>query len=264
MDQPAAIILAAGKGTRMPGDLPKVVHDVAGAPMVRWVADACLDAGCSFVSVVVGYKQELVRSIFEKDAEHGFVRFCVQDEQLGTGHATQAAAEHFEGFDGPVLLLAGDGPLVRFQTLARLIELHGASGAAATLATTTIDDPTGYGRIVRGADGRFARIVEQKNATPEELAIREVNPSIWCFDAKALFRTLRKVRRNETTGEYYVTDVPALMLEEGLRVEIMDGVPAEEALSVNTPAQREEVEAILLSRLGAGSGAARIDGERGA
>lgn len=247
----AAIILSAGKGTRMPGDLPKVAHEVAGAPMARWVVDACRDAGCERIVLVVGYKQEIVRSMFEREAREGVVTFAVQGEQLGTGHATAAAEDALRGYDGPVIVLAGDGPLVRAQTLALLVDLHARTKAAATLATATIADPTGYGRIIRDGAGRFARIVEEKNASALERAIREVYPSICCFDARTLFATLRDVRRDELTGEYYLTDAPRLVVERGGRVELLANVPPEEALSVNTPAQRDEVDAMLRERLGA-------------
>ncbi|GJM19599.1 MAG: hypothetical protein DHS20C14_18120 [Phycisphaeraceae bacterium] len=243
----AAIILAAGKGTRMNSDLPKVVHPVGGRAMVCAVVDACLDAGCSRIVVVVGYKQELVR---EALAAYGdTVEFAVQGEQLGTGHAVRCAEDAFkEADDSDVFVLCGDGPLIRSETLATLLATHRGTSAAATVATSVIDDPDGYGRVVRDASGAFERIVEQKNATPDELKINEINPSYYCFDAGALFETLRRVERNPETGEYYVTDVPAMLREGGQRVEVLDAVPAEDVLSINTPEHLATVDRIFRSR----------------
>lgn len=249
MTSSAAIILAAGKGTRMQSDLPKVAHEVAGAPMVRWVADACESAGCGRLVVVVGHRQEVVRAIFE-GAESGEQRieFAVQDRQLGTGHAVMCAQPLLHGFTGDVLVLAGDGPLIRPGTLTTLMDLRRRTGAACAMATAVLDDPSGYGRIVRGAGGAFEAIVEEKNATPAQKAVREVNPSIYCFEAPALFDALADVQRNEVSGEYYITDVPGLLLARGRRVEVVDALPSQDVLSINTPEQLEEVDGILRRR----------------
>lgn len=233
----------------MKSDLPKVCHEVGGRPMVCAVVDACIEGGCGRVVVVVGFRQELVR---EALSGYDQVEFVVQDEQLGTGHAVMCADDAFEGVEGDVFVLAGDGPLIRAQTLRTLLDRHRSSGAKAALATSVIDDPTGYGRIVRDGDGAFVGIVEQKNATDEQLAIREVNPSYYCFDAPALFETLGRVGRNETTGEYYITDVPSLMLADGAVVEVIDAVPPEDVLSINTLDQLAEVDRIFRERAGAG------------
>lgn len=245
----SAIILAAGKGTRMAGDLPKVAHEVADAPMVRWVVEACRQAGASRVVLVVGYRQEIVRAIFAGDRE---IEFAVQERQLGTGHAVASAAALFEGQGGDVLVLAGDGPLVTHDTLSSLVRLHRERGAACSLATTSLEDPHGYGRIVRGRSGRFERIVEEKNATAEQRAIREVYPSICVFRVSALFDALRRLPRDGVTGEYYITHVPEMISSEGGRVELMPGVAADEAMGVNTPAQLKVVDEALRRRLEAG------------
>lgn len=231
----------------MPGDLPKVVHAVAGEPMVRWVVRACHEAGVEQCVLVVGYKQQLVRDAV---ADLPGVRFVEQREQLGTGHATRMAAPLFEGRRRDVFVLAGDGPLIRAQTLGRLLATHRRDRAAATLATAVIEDPTGYGRIVRDGAGRFKAIVEQKDASPEELAIREVNPSYYCFASDRLFEALTKVGNANAQGEYYLTDVPALLLREGHPVAVEAAVPPEDVLSINTPQQLAEVDAILRARLG--------------
>lgn len=249
---PSAIILAAGKGTRMKSDLPKVVHPVGGSAMVCAVVEACRDAGCARIIVIVGYKQELVRSAL---AQHA-VEFAVQDEQLGTGHAVRCC--------GPVLgadrydasletfVLCGDGPLIRAETLRTMLAHHRSTGATATLATSVIDDPSGYGRVVRDAAGRFCGIVEQKNATPEQLKLREINPSYYCFQSKALFDALERVERNPASGEYYVTDVPTILMGRGDRVELLSAVPPEDVLSINTPEDLAKVDAIYRSRAKAG------------
>ncbi len=251
----SAIILAAGKGTRMKSDLPKVVHEVGGRPMVCAVVDACLAAGCSRIVVVVGYKQELVRAALSSYGS--CVEFVVQDEQLGTGHAVMCAAPAFAAQSASpghtTFVLAGDGPLIRAQTLRKVLERHRSSHAAATMATSVIDDPTGYGRIKRDASGKFMRIVEQKNCSPEELAIREVNPSYYCFDVSALFAALKDVKRNPVSNEYYITDVPELLLAERRGVEVIDAVPPEDILSINTLDELARVDAIYRARSGQAS-----------
>ena len=253
---PKAVILAAGKGTRMKSDLPKVCHPVGGRAMVCAVVDACLDAGCDEIVVVVGYQQEKVREALSDYADS--VSFAVQDEQLGTGHAVMSSDDQLRAFAEqdpatPVFVLCGDGPLIRAQTLARMLEVHATpidgKIPAATLATSVLDDASGYGRIVRDAAGRFERIVEQKNATASELEIREVNPSYYCFGANALRTALAKVTRNELTGEYYITDAPALLMDEGERVAVIAEVPAEDVLSINTPEHLAEVDRLFRSRV---------------
>ncbi len=242
--QPAAIILAAGKGTRMDSDLPKVCHEVGGRAMVCAVVDACRAAGCGRIVVVVGYKQELVReALREFDVE-----FAVQDEQLGTGHAVLCAKDALAGFGGDVFVLCGDGPLIHASTLETVLTRHRSQGAQGTLATSVIENPDGYGRIVRNGSGGFVSIVEQKDATPEQLAIREVNPSYYCFDAGSLFDALARVERNEGSGEYYVTDVPKILLGDGGRVEVIDAVPPEDVLSINTGEDLREVDRIFRNR----------------
>lgn len=250
----SAVILAAGKGTRMKSDLPKVAHPCAGRAIVEWVVDACAQAGCRRVIVVVGYQQEVVRRILGR-AHAGWpeIEYAVQEEQHGTGHAVMCAEPLLlrEASDPAhsSFVLAGDGPLIRAETLRTLLRRHEETGASATLATSVIDDPSGYGRIVRDASGRFTGIVEQKNATPEQLAVREVNPSYYCFKTGDMLGALRRVERNQVSGEYYITDVPSLLMSEGKRVEVIDAVPPEDVLSINTPDQLAEVERVLEARL---------------
>ncbi len=240
----AAVILAAGKGTRMQSDLPKVCHTVASVPMVRIVHDVCRQAACDPIVAVVGYKQDLVRKALDGTE----ARFAIQDEQLGTGHAVACTADILADFPGDILILCGDGPLIRAQTLRTLVQRHRQTDAACTLATSVIDDPTGYGRIVRDDTGAFVGIVEQKNATPEQLEIREVNPSYYCFRAADLFEFLPRLTRNDRSGEYYITDLPALLMEASRRVEVIDAVAPEDVLSINTPEDLRRVERVYLAR----------------
>lgn len=257
----SAIILAAGMGKRMKSDLPKVLHQVGepARPMVQAVVDACREAGCGRIVLVVGHRQELVRDAVkgQRVEDGGDIEFAVQAEQLGTGHAVRSAEGLFKkeiaagvGKGGSCFVLAGDGPLIRAETLRQLLDLHEHHDSLATLATSVIPDPSGYGRIARDSAGKFVGIVEQKDCSPEQLKIHEVNPSYYCFDTSALFKTLERVERNEASGEYYVTDVPGMLLAEGKRVEVVAAVPPEDILSVNTPEQLAEVDRIYRSRHG--------------
>jgi bifunctional UDP-N-acetylglucosamine pyrophosphorylase/glucosamine-1-phosphate N-acetyltransferase len=252
---PSAVILAAGKGKRMNSDLPKVLHEVGNRPMVAWVVDACREAGADRIIVVVGHGGQLVRDALTRDAvqreaDLASLHFVEQTQQLGTGHAAQMAAPLFaEQPPCDTFVLAGDGPLIRGKTLARLLELHRRRGAAATLATAVIDDPSGYGRIVRDAAGEFSAIVEQKDATPLQLAIKEVNPSYYCFRSDALFAALGDVNNRNAAGEYYLTDVPAILKRAGQVVSVVDAVPPEDVLSINTPQQLSMVDTVLRRRL---------------
>ena len=256
-----AVILAAGKGTRMNSDLPKVMHPVMGRPMVHWVVDAARAAGATKVVLVIGHGADLVRDYFAKQADlAGKVEFALQEKQLGTGHAVMMAKPNLEAAaaGSDAFVLCGDGPLIRPETLATLLSLHRSEKAAATLATSVIADPKGYGRIVRDAAGKLAKIVEQKDASEAERAIREINPSYYCFRADDLFHALSRVGNKNASGEYYLTDVFELLRNDGRTVAAVDAVPPEDVLSVNDPAQLAEVDAILRRRhASSATGAAR-------
>ena len=243
----AAIILAAGQGKRMNSDLPKVAHVVAGQAMVRWVVEAVRAVGAGPIVLVVGHGSNIIRDLFADD--HDDLLFVEQSEQLGTGHATACAEQALEEFPGDVFVLASDGPLIRPSTLRGMQTLHRSSNAAATLATSIIDDPTGYGRIVRDEQGRFERIVEHRNASDALRTIREIYPSYACFDVETMFAALRDLPRDELSGEYYLTDIPEMLRRQGRNVEVTDSVPPEDVLSINTSAQLADVEAILSARL---------------
>ena len=241
-----AIILAAGKGERMGSDLPKVMHPVAGKPIVEWVIAACREVGVAEITVVVGYGGDIVRDALANTPNITFVH---QAEQLGTGHAVDMARACFAASpDATTFVLCGDGPLIRASTLQALLDTHTQTNAAGTLATAVIPNPKGYGRIVRSEAGAFERIVEHKDATEEQRSIPEVNPSYYCFNAGHLFGQLARISNDNAGGEYYLTDVFQLMLDANQHVGVVDAVPPEDVLSINTMSDLEEVERYLLAR----------------
>jgi len=244
---PDAIILAAGKGVRMGSDLPKVLHPVAGQPMIHWVIKACLQAGVNRCTIVVGYRGDQVRQAVD-NLDH--CNFVDQDQQLGTAHAVQMAQPVFTAMaPRDVFVLAGDGPLIRPQTLSRLLDTHRTTNAAVTLATASLQDPKGYGRVIRSLDGSFQEIVEQKDATPEQLQIREINPSYYCFRSDLLFDALAKVSNTNAQGEFYLTDTPAVLKQDGHTVTLVEAVPPQDVLGVNNPQELAKADQILRSRV---------------
>jgi UDP-N-acetylglucosamine diphosphorylase/glucosamine-1-phosphate N-acetyltransferase len=242
-----AIILAAGKGTRMQSDLPKVLHPVADRPMVEWVMDACRHAGCDRLILVVGHKKEVVQqAVAERSAD---VTWVTQQPQLGTGHAVMVCRQQLEDLEGPVLVVAGDGPLIRPETLEELMDTHQAASAAVTLATSILPEPGAYGRIVRDADDNLVGIVEYLEASDTQKQIREVNVSIYCFDAAALRGVLGKLNNNNAKGEYYITDALGLLRDEGKKLAAVAAVPPEDTKSINTLEELAEVDQIMRDRL---------------
>ncbi|MBN1826205.1 MAG: NTP transferase domain-containing protein [Candidatus Eisenbacteria bacterium] len=214
MTERAAVVLAAGEGTRMKSSLPKVLHDLEGKPLLAWVLDAVVDAGFERTIVVVGHGGDRVR----EEMAGRDVEFVWQRERKGTGHAVMQAMPSLEGFEGTVAVLSGDVPLVRAATMRAMAERHEGEGAAATLVTVRVEDPTGYGRIVRDGAGRVARIVEQKDADEGERRIDEINAGTYCFRAAPLFETLPKLGADNAGGEYYLTDTIGAFVERGLPV----------------------------------------------
>jgi bifunctional UDP-N-acetylglucosamine pyrophosphorylase/glucosamine-1-phosphate N-acetyltransferase len=241
----AGIILAAGKGTRMKSDLPKALHEVAGLPMVRLIADAVRAAGVERPIVVVGHRGDLVRASLG-DAQFEFVE---QADQKGTGHAAMMAMPLLAGFDGPVLVVPGDAPLITSETLARLVEDMGSQSAQAAMATFVTVEPQGYGRIVRGADGSVEAIVEDRDATPEQRKILEVNPAVYCFQAGALRETLPTLRNDNSQGEYYLTDVVSAIRQSGGKVYATVFDDPDEFMGVNDRWQLAEASRVMRLRL---------------
>lgn len=242
VSDPVAIILAAGKGTRMKSELPKVMHLACGRPMIEYVLDAARAAGVKRLVVVVGHKAEFVR---ESLANHRDVEFALQAEQKGTGHAVMMCAEQLADHDGPVLVLAGDTPLLQGDSLAALLAELRDQHAAGVIGTAITENNMGLGRIVRSESGEFLRIVEQKDATPAEAAIREINTGCYAFDSRRLFQALTHIRPNNSQAEYYLTDVPAILNAQSQRVLAVPKLTIAEALGVNTPEQLAEVERAL-------------------
>ncbi len=241
-----AIILAAGKGTRMKSDLPKVLHEVCGRPMLGYVIDCCRQAGCQRLLVVIGHMADMVRSTFADDARD--IVWVEQKEQLGTGHAVMVCREDLARLSGPVLVVAGDGPLIRPAALKELVRTHSSTGAPATLATSILPDPGRYGRVLCGPSGDLTGIVEYLEADHKQRTIKEVNVSLYCFDAAVLLGVLDGLTDNNAKGEYYLTDAIALLREQGAQLATAP-VPPEDVLSINTVEQLEQVSAIMQRRL---------------
>jgi UDP-N-acetylglucosamine diphosphorylase/glucosamine-1-phosphate N-acetyltransferase len=241
-----AIILAAGKGTRMESDLPKVLHEVCGRPMLAYVLDACREAGCERMLVVIGYRADLVREAFA--GAGGDVTWVEQREQLGTGHAVMVCRDSLRAMRGAVLVVAGDGPLIRGETLRELLRVHGETGAACTLATSILPDPARYGRIIRDDDGEVEGIVEFLDADQRQRDVREVNVSLYCFDAPDLCGVLDDLDNDNAKGEYYLTDAVALLKARGRRLAAVPAVPPADVLSVNTDKELEQVSELMAAR----------------
>jgi UDP-N-acetylglucosamine diphosphorylase/glucosamine-1-phosphate N-acetyltransferase len=240
MREPLAIILAAGKGKRMGSDLPKVLVPVCGRPMIRYVIDAVRAAGVGRILIVVGYMAALVK---KELADQPDLKFIVQSEQLGTGHAVKMCEEILEQHEGTVLILAGDSPMVQVSSLRSLLGEFAARRRACLLGTGKKENPRGLGRIVRDAKGAFAAIVEEKDATPEQRKITEVNLSTYVFRPDALLSSLKRLKSNNVQGEYYLTDCPGVLKAEGQRVDALCVLQPIEALSINTKEELALVEA---------------------
>ena len=240
MPEPLAIILAAGQGKRMASELPKVLVPVSGRPMIRYVIDAVRAAGVKQMLIVVGYRADLV--LRELQGEPG-IEFAVQSEQLGTGHAVMMCRERLEMQDGPVLILAGDSPMAQSSSLAALLAEFKSHRPACLLGTGRKPDPTGLGRIIRNTSGEFTGIIEERDATPAEREITEVNLSTYVFRPAALLAALDQLTANNVQEEYYLTDCPGVLKKAGERIDALCVLKPCEALSINTPEELAIVEA---------------------
>ncbi len=243
MNQLGALILAAGKGTRMKSALPKVLHKVSGKAMVERVLDTVEELGVSRKVVIIGFGGEAVQSYLGSRCE-----FVVQEEQNGTGHAVKQAQPVLGSHKGIILLLCGDTPLVTKASLEALLEEHKQSGAAATILTAHMPDPTGYGRIIRDNQHNVVRIVEQKDGKPEELVVQEVNTGMYVFDSAKLWPCLDQLSDDNAQGELYITDVVSILVNGGDKVSAYMTTDFEESLGVNSRAQLAEAEQILRRR----------------
>ncbi|MFM7057205.1 MAG: NTP transferase domain-containing protein [Planctomycetota bacterium] len=238
MSSTIAVVLAAGRSTRMKSDVPKVLHPVCGRPMIEYVLDAAREAGAGRLVVVVGHRSDLVRAAL---SSHPDVVFAEQTEQKGTGHAVMMCESALATHTGAVLILAGDTPLLRGASLKALLDRREELRAACVIGTARTENNEGLGRIVRDERGSFQRIVEQKDATPDERRITEINTGCYAFSTPLLLESLRSLRPNNSQGEYYLTDCPRVLMDTGVTVEATCSLTLEEALGVNTRAQLAEV-----------------------
>ena len=226
----AVIVMAAGKGTRMKSDLPKVLHEINGKPLLLHVLETANELKPQRVVVVLGHGRALVEQVIENTG----VDVAIQDPPMGTGHAVMQAEMALTGFNGDVLILSGDVPLLTADSLKRLTDYHRAKQAAITVASTRAPNPFGYGRIVRNEAGEFLRIVEHKDASDAELAIDEINSGIYCVRCRPLFSALHRTSNNNAKGEYYLTDIISILREDGERVEAVEIADFNEVQGINT------------------------------
>lgn len=238
----AAVIMAAGKGTRMKSKLPKVMHTLAGKPMLQHVLDCVRSVQIQRSLVILGHGREQIEPILSGQAE-----VVVQEQQLGTGHAIMQAIPHCHEVDH-IIVLSGDQPLIQPETIKRLIEVHIENNACATLLTASFENPFGLGRIVKEGD-KFSRVVEEKDATDEERQIKEINTGTYCFNVAKLREALKKITPKNAQGEYYLTDVFALFHSQGEVIRTYCTEDVHEALGINSRAQLALAEEVLRQRI---------------
>ena len=240
----SAIILAAGSGTRMKSAKPKVAHELLGKPLVRWVVDAAREAGVGTVISVLGHGIDVVRPLVEHDTQ-----VVVQQQRNGTADAVNSAREACEGMTGSLLVLSGDCPLIRPETIAGLARAREEADAAVAVLTMEAENPFGYGRIIRDAQGQVECIVEQKDCTPEQAAVTECNSGFYCFDAQYLFDALNRVSNENAQGEFYLTDVIGIARADGRSVVALCAEDPEECLGTNTRLQLSVAAKVMQRRM---------------
>ena len=235
----ATIILAAGKGTRMQSDQPKVIFELAGKAMVNRVIETANKIDSEKIIVVVGYKKEQVKAVIGNQAN---ILYAVQEPQLGTGHAVMVCKEHLADFEGIVFILYGDVPMLKGQTLKRMLDIHTKESAVCTVLTAKMPDPLQYGRIVRDENGGFVKIAEFKDASEQERLINEINTGIYCYNAAELRESLKELNNDNKQGEYYLTDTLEILRKKGNHISsvILDDIA--EASGVNSVEQLKELE----------------------
>ncbi len=238
------IVLAAGKGTRMKSDLPKVMHELCGRPMLLYVLDAIKAAKLKNITVILGYQDKLVKSILGSK-----VKTAKQKKLLGTADAVKAVKGKLKSFKGNVLVLYGDNPLIAAETITNIIDKHNSSEAACTLLTATVDNATGYGRVVRGFKGDVIAIAEEKDATDEEKKLKEISVGAYCFSGEKFFDALNKLKSNNKKKEFYLTDIVGYYTKEELKVEAVNVTYAEEALGINSRYELSQANHIIRFRI---------------
>lgn len=243
MSELKAVILAAGQGTRMKSRLPKVVHKVCGRCMVSHAINAAREAGAKEICVVVGHGADVVKSMIEDD-----VTYVLQDKQLGTGHAVLCARD-FIGTEGETMILFGDTPLITGATLKELVESHREAGNAITVLSASVENPAGYGRIIRDSQGMFVKSVEHKDATEEERMCREVNSGMYVFDSKELYEALALLKNDNAQGEYYLPDTLMIIKDKGLKVDAKVAKDSREIEGVNSKVQLAYANEVMTERI---------------
>ena len=240
----SALILAAGKGTRMKSDLAKVLHPILNRPLLAYVLDAAKAAGCEKLLTVVGHQADAVRKKF---AGQG-VSFVLKEPQLGTGHAVAQAARFFAGYTGTVLILCGDVPLLKPETLLALVQTHHAQRADVTVMTVILEDPGHYGRVIKDQDGQVVKIVEARDATESEKAVREINTGIYCVQCPYLFEAVDAIGNVNAQKEYYLTDIIEISRCYGKKAVAFVASDPGEVMGINTPDELAVAAQILKHR----------------
>lgn len=236
----ASVILAAGKGTRMKSDLPKVLHKLNGKPMVKYVVELAEKIGSNNTILVVGHKKEMVMDIVGPQ-----YKYVDQIEMLGSGHAVRVTEEALKNHEGLVLVFCGDVPLISKESIETLIDKHLSVNASATVLTAIVPDSTGYGRIIKDSEGHLDKIVEEKDASEVERLVKEINSGTFCFDKSLLFDALKEVKSENAQNEYYLTDVIKILKEKGCRVTAQPVLDWREIIGVNTIEALNELEGML-------------------
>ncbi len=245
----AAVVMAAGKGTRMKDpSKAKVMYEINGKPLIHYVADLAYELNAKRVIIIVGYQREAVAEYVRRS--HPDVECAVQAEQLGTGHAVMQAEKALDGFTGDVVVLSGDVPLLTRGSMMELIDHHRQTGAVATILTAEFTDPTGYGRIIRNPDRTVKKIVEHKDATDEERRVSEINSGIYLFDKEKLFDGLKHITPHNIQNEYYLTDVFEYFWRHHWVISAIKASHPDEIRGVNTFDQLEEANVVLNARAG--------------
>lgn len=240
-----AIILAAGKGTRMKSKTPKVLHTICGRPLIQYVLDIIRSVGSLKTCVVLGHQNGKVREYLIEEK----IQSVIQEKLRGTADAIKCAAKYFRGYNGDVLILSGDAPLLRKSTVKALIRKHKSTGADCTFLTAVVQDNHGYGRIIRGDNGRVFAIREENDATEYEKNIVEINVGTYCFKAAALFKNLDDIKINKKKREFYLTDIVEIFNEEGLKIETVEIEDAKEGLGVNSRIDLAISESVIRRRI---------------